>query len=75
MFAELRGGDVMEDKAFRLIGKLYNRMEEGFGELRSEIQDVRKEMKQDMARMEQKFADKISVLSDGLTADTEAIGL
>lgn len=63
----------MEDKTFELIEKLYSRMEEGFSDLHGEINGVKTELKQDMARMEQKFDDKISALFDGLTVNTEAV--
>ncbi len=63
----------MEDKTFELIEKLYNRMEEGFKDVKNEIQGVKTELKQDMARMEQKFDDKIGILFDAVQGNTEAI--
>ena len=69
----------MEDRTFELIEKLYNRMEEGFNGIRSEmatkddLSSMKSELKQDMTRMEQKFDDKISALFDGLTVNTEAV--
>ncbi len=65
----------MEDKTFEMLEKLYNRMEEGFKEIRSEMatKDDIKEVRQDMARMEQKFDDKIGILFDAVQGNTEAI--
>ncbi len=69
----------MEDRTFELIEKLYNRMEEGFNGIRSEmatkddLSSMKSELKQDMTRMEQKFDDKIGILFDAVQGNTEAI--
>ncbi len=69
----------MEDKTFELVEKLYNRMEEGFKEIRSEMATkadltrIQTELKQDMARMEYKFDNKIDILFDAVQSNTEAI--
>ena len=69
----------MEDKTFELVEKLYNRMEEGFKEIRSEMATkadlarIQTELKQDMARMEYKFDNKIDILFDAVQGNTEAI--
>ncbi len=70
----------MEDKTFELIEKLYSRMEEGFSELRSEMNDgftkvnVRIDrVEQNSVRMEQKIDDKIGILFDAVQGNTEAI--
>lgn len=75
---------MMEDKTFQLIEKLYNRMEDGFKEVKTEltaeIQGVEKRLgqridrvEQNMARMEQKFDDKIGILFDAVQGNSEAI--
>lgn len=69
----------MEDKTFQLLEKLYVRMEEGFKEIRSEMATKNemdagfKRADQNMARMEQKFDDKISILFEAVKGNTEAI--
>lgn len=69
----------MEDKTFELVEKLYNRMEEGFKEIRSEmvtkadLARIQTELKQDLARMEYKFDNKIDILFDAVQGNTEAI--
>lgn len=69
----------MQDKTFELVEKLYNRMEEGFKEICSEMATkadlarIQTELKQDMARMEYKFDNKIDIFLDAVRGNTEAI--
>lgn len=63
----------MNDKTFEMIEKLYNRMEEGFKDVKTELKQDIARVELNMVRMEHESALKFGAVFDGLTANTEAI--